>query len=156
MKVTQAGASVRIAAGKYIVEIDGVFEGFAILDGKVTLSRGGTETVRIVRSTLTPDAASSKPLDVGFPLSRASAGISDSASMGGMPTGAVSDEDLIITSESSFYSQLFCETINAFNERLKRRSPNSNQPELSIQEVIASDPASGRKNSRRGAASGLR
>lgn len=54
LTVTQAGASVRIAAGQYIVEIDGEINGITVEKGTVTLQRGGRETVRIVQEEHAP------------------------------------------------------------------------------------------------------
>lgn len=54
LSVTQSGESVRVAAGKYVVRIDGNFDGFKVDKGNVTLSRGGTRTVRITESPKEP------------------------------------------------------------------------------------------------------
>lgn len=56
LTVTKGAETVRIAAGPYVVEIDGKFSGFKVDGETVSLSRGGTETVKIVRSV--PTAAS--------------------------------------------------------------------------------------------------
>jgi len=49
LTVTRTGASVRIAAGQYVVVIDGELDGFTIDDGTVKLQRGGRDVVRIVQ-----------------------------------------------------------------------------------------------------------
>jgi peroxiredoxin len=54
LTVTKGAETVRIAAGPYVVEIDGKFSGFKVDGETVSLSRGGTETVKIVRSAETP------------------------------------------------------------------------------------------------------
>ena len=54
LTVTKGTETVRIAAGPYVVEIDGKFSGFKVDGETVSLSRGGTETVKIVRSAETP------------------------------------------------------------------------------------------------------
>ncbi|MCA9214331.1 MAG: protein kinase [Planctomycetales bacterium] len=58
LTVRQLGKNVRVAAGEYEVIVDGEFDGIAIVDGTVTLKRGGTEQVRIVRSDSSVDEAS--------------------------------------------------------------------------------------------------
>lgn len=50
LTVTNSGQTVRLAAGEYVVEIDGEFDGIEVVDNTVTLSRRGEETVRIVKS----------------------------------------------------------------------------------------------------------
>ena len=49
LTVTRAGASIRIAAGRYVVEIDGGADGITVENGTVTLRRGKREVVKIVR-----------------------------------------------------------------------------------------------------------
>ena len=48
LTVSKSGASVRISAGEYVVEIDGDMDGIAVADGAVSLSRRGEAVVRIV------------------------------------------------------------------------------------------------------------
>lgn len=55
MKVTAGATSVRIAAGNYVVEIDGEIEGLSVEDGEVNLLRGTRRVVRIVQSPTEPD-----------------------------------------------------------------------------------------------------
>lgn len=50
LTLTRSGETFRIAAGNYIVEIDGQTDGITVEDGIVSLQRRGTETVRIVYS----------------------------------------------------------------------------------------------------------
>ena len=50
MTVTKSGATIRVAAGTYVVEVDGDFDDMLVKDGSVVLKRGGNETVRIVKS----------------------------------------------------------------------------------------------------------
>ena len=50
LTVTKSGATVRVAAGNYVVEIDGGADGIVVRDGTVSLRRGGVETVRIVNN----------------------------------------------------------------------------------------------------------
>jgi len=52
LTITRAGATVRVAAGKYLVEIDGEFDGLEVAGGKVLLKRGTTSTVKIVQSVV--------------------------------------------------------------------------------------------------------
>jgi serine/threonine protein kinase/WD40 repeat protein len=52
LMVTQAGKQVRIAAGTYIVEIDGETDRLTVENETVTLQRGGREVVRIVKAEL--------------------------------------------------------------------------------------------------------
>lgn len=54
LTVTKDAESVRIAAGLYVVAIDGTFSGLKVEGETVSLSRGSTETVRFVRSVATP------------------------------------------------------------------------------------------------------
>jgi hypothetical protein len=49
LTVTRTGASVRIAAGQYVVVIDGELDGYTIDDGTVKLQRGGRDVVKIVQ-----------------------------------------------------------------------------------------------------------
>ena len=58
LAVTKAGTSIRIAAGEYIVEIDGDIDEFTVSNEKVTLRRGEDKVVEIVRK---PEPASEKP-----------------------------------------------------------------------------------------------
>ncbi len=48
LTMTRTPTTVRIAAGKYTVEIDGDYEGIAIENNKISLSRGSEEKVKIV------------------------------------------------------------------------------------------------------------
>lgn len=50
LTLTRSGEKVRIAAGNYVVEIDGQSDGITVKDGTVSLQRRGTEIVRIVYS----------------------------------------------------------------------------------------------------------
>lgn len=50
LNVSQKASTVRIAAGKYVVEVDGDFTDMSVVDGVVSLQRGKTETVKIVKS----------------------------------------------------------------------------------------------------------
>lgn len=50
LTVTRAGASVRVAAGQYIVIIDGEIDGLHVNHGTVSLTRGGIGVVQIVRT----------------------------------------------------------------------------------------------------------
>ena len=76
MTVTRSGESVRVAAGKYIVRIDGEFEDFKILDGNVTLGRGGSKTVRIsqlikeTKPSAVKSVPNTKPLAATKPLAK--------------------------------------------------------------------------------------
>ena len=47
--VTSGESSVRIAAGKYVVRIDGHFDGLSVIGDEVSLSRGSVQTVKITR-----------------------------------------------------------------------------------------------------------
>jgi serine/threonine protein kinase len=48
LAITRTGASVRIAAGQYLVEIDGAMDGVFIENETIQLQRGGREIVNIV------------------------------------------------------------------------------------------------------------
>ena len=50
LTVTQSGQSVRVAAGSYVVEIDGETDAMRVENGTVTLERGETATVKITHS----------------------------------------------------------------------------------------------------------
>ena len=50
LTVTKSGKTVRIAAGQYVVEVDGEIDGIAVEGGTVSLKRRGEETVKIVRT----------------------------------------------------------------------------------------------------------
>ena len=62
MTVTRSGKSVRVAAGKYVVRIDGEFEDSKVDGGNVTLGRGGTRTIRITQSANASLVATDQPL----------------------------------------------------------------------------------------------
>ncbi len=49
LTVTRSGTSIRIAAGQYLVEIDGEIDGITVEDGVVNLQRRGNDIVRIVK-----------------------------------------------------------------------------------------------------------
>ena len=51
LTVKKGAESIRIAAGNYVVEIDGVFSEVEVADGAISLSRGGSELVKITKST---------------------------------------------------------------------------------------------------------
>lgn len=59
MTVTKSGATVRVAAGTYVVEVDGDFDDLVVHDGSVLLKRGSNETVRITKSDSTLEEAQS-------------------------------------------------------------------------------------------------
>lgn len=50
LTVLESGTTIRLAAGRYRVEIEGNIDGIAVANDTVTLQRGGKKTVRIVRS----------------------------------------------------------------------------------------------------------
>lgn len=54
LTVSKSGAAVRVAAGRYVVEIDGELDGIVVKDGMVDIQRRGRRLVRIVA---TPPAA---------------------------------------------------------------------------------------------------
>ncbi len=57
MTVTQHEASIRVAAGKYVVTIDGEHDGLIVDNGAVTVTRGDTQLVRIVREEMSDAVA---------------------------------------------------------------------------------------------------
>lgn len=59
--VTQSGQSIRVAAGGYVVEVDGDFDAVAITNGVVSMTRRGAETVRIVQNHVARDAKNQIP-----------------------------------------------------------------------------------------------
>jgi hypothetical protein len=52
MVVSKTNTSVRVAAGKYVVEIDAEFDGIEVVGETISLSRGGNKTVKVVRSVV--------------------------------------------------------------------------------------------------------
>ncbi len=62
LTVTKEGKKVRIAAGTYMIEIDGKFDGISIAKGTINLKRGETEVVRIVKKE-DISQVSQKPID---------------------------------------------------------------------------------------------
>lgn len=49
LTVAKGSKSVRIKSGKYVVEIEGEFDGVAVKNGNVSLSRHTTETVKVIQ-----------------------------------------------------------------------------------------------------------
>lgn len=49
LTVSKDGASVRVAAGEYVVEIEGDIDGIMVRDGRVTMKRGDEHVVTIVQ-----------------------------------------------------------------------------------------------------------
>ncbi|WP_231602740.1 serine/threonine protein kinase [Neorhodopirellula pilleata] len=47
LTVSKSGKATRIAAGNYVVELDGHFEGLEVSNGTIALNRGGDTTVKI-------------------------------------------------------------------------------------------------------------
>jgi len=54
LTVSKTGGSVRVAAGRYVVEIEGEMDGITVEDGTVKLQRRGREVVRIVKTDRSP------------------------------------------------------------------------------------------------------
>lgn len=54
LQVTQGKASIRIAAGEYVIEVDGEDLGLKISDGEITLTRGGKALVHVVEKKSDP------------------------------------------------------------------------------------------------------
>lgn len=50
LTVSQEAKTIRIASGKYVVEVDGEFTDMSVVGGVVSLGRGKTEIVKIVKS----------------------------------------------------------------------------------------------------------
>jgi len=65
LTVSKTGASVRVAAGRYVVEIDGAADGITVENGTVKLKRGGREVVRIVKGGSRPEVADRDLATVG-------------------------------------------------------------------------------------------
>lgn len=55
LTLTRSGKSIRIAAGQYVVQIDGEFSGVEVTDEVVSLSRGGIQVVDIRKSNKTAE-----------------------------------------------------------------------------------------------------
>ena len=55
MTVTPSDHSVRLAAGQYVVQIDGEYDGLKVEDEVVTVTRGNTQVVRIIQAGTTRD-----------------------------------------------------------------------------------------------------
>jgi uncharacterized protein (TIGR03067 family) len=53
LTVSREGKQVRIAAGKYVIEIDGPADAVGAKDGNVTIERGGADIVRVVQRDAT-------------------------------------------------------------------------------------------------------
>jgi serine/threonine protein kinase len=67
LTVSKSGKSLRVAAGRYRVELDGAVDGVQIENNQIDLSRGGRVVVRIVKRDTVADesAASGKASDTG-------------------------------------------------------------------------------------------
>lgn len=59
LTVSDDGASIRIAAGQYVLEIEGEHDAVHIVGGRITVTRGGDDVVRIVRRAGAKERASS-------------------------------------------------------------------------------------------------
>ena len=57
MTVTPSDQSVRLAAGQYVIEIEGKYDGLKVEDDVVTITRGQTQVVRIIPAGPTGDRA---------------------------------------------------------------------------------------------------
>jgi serine/threonine protein kinase len=68
LTVSQSGQSVRIAAGTYEVEIGGEIDGLLLDKGKVVLSRGENEVVRIARTSGETAQVSGTPIVAPVPF----------------------------------------------------------------------------------------
>ena len=60
LTITKGAESVRIAAGTYVVEIDGKFDGVTVSNGSISLSRGGVAAVNVITKSATQG---SDPID---------------------------------------------------------------------------------------------
>ena len=67
MTVSASGNSVRIAAGRYRIEIAGNHDGLVVANDQVTVTRGGTHVVKIVREIVRKVGDDAKPPAVGGP-----------------------------------------------------------------------------------------
>ena len=108
MTIRPGGGKTRIAAGDYIVEIEGEHDGLMIENGKVTLSRGDSLVVSIVE-TPRPRIAT-QPGDVP-------------------PT---------VRSSELAVGQSLLDAVREFNERASANKPDYPQPPLTDEEVVAS------------------
>lgn len=64
MAVTKDGATIRIAAGKYRIDVDGDHPEFSINNNTVVLSRGGTESVEITLVENSKNSPVHNPADI--------------------------------------------------------------------------------------------
>ena len=61
MTVTPSDNSVRLAAGQYVVEIEGEYDGLKVEDEVVTVTRGNTQVVRIIQADTPVTARRPRP-----------------------------------------------------------------------------------------------
>jgi serine/threonine protein kinase len=114
----KSAESVRIAAGRYQIEIVGDTDVAQVENGNVTLSRGGTEVVRIVQHPAAQQPSAPKltgPLGSAF----------DSA------TRVQSDE-------IGFHKLALSDAVGEFNREQQKNMLGKTQPPLTDDEVIAS------------------
>jgi serine/threonine protein kinase/WD40 repeat protein len=106
LTVTRAGRQLRVAAGTYVVEIEGDADALSVENGRVTLKRGGTEIVRIVRRETTareavdssePPSSSAEAIDAGVPASISPHAWGDSVN--GLRLAVVADPDSVQVGE---------------------------------------------------------
>lgn len=100
--------SVRIAAGKYNIEIEGDSDSVQIDNGNITLSRGGTEVVRIVQKLRSSNSEES---------------LADKSPH---------------TSDSLRFGKQLRQAVERFNLEQQQTDLGKNQPPLTEDEVIAS------------------
>jgi hypothetical protein len=116
LTVSKSGVSLRAAAGRYVVEIEGEADEIAIENGVVSLQRGGREVVRIVQRD-DKTAADSQMVPGSVDLSRTNRGSTTDAAVTCTP---------------------LLDAIREFNERQRRDPVGKDQPPLTDDEVIAS------------------
>lgn len=68
LTVHQSGDTVRVAAGNYVVLIDGPTEELTVKGGEVSLRRGGNEIVKIIHSAVQPEVSNVPMKEVQFIL----------------------------------------------------------------------------------------
>lgn len=60
LTITKSGASVRVATGVYVVEVEDGVDSLEVHDGKVSLSRRGSEVVRITQTNPSADSTGTR------------------------------------------------------------------------------------------------
>ena len=103
LTVTRDGVSVRIAAGRYVAEIDGESDGILVQDGAVILQRGGRGIVTIIekRKSAPPKGAADFRADGKPSVQPRSAGYAAPAKQIATPLEAMLGESIIASEDTA-------------------------------------------------------